>query len=46
MMLLLCFGIVLWSFLEASFWWVAPDISISIAYIYFPKYWKRFLILG
>lgn len=35
--------IFIWSFLEASFWWVAPDISIGIAYVYFPQFWKRFL---
>lgn len=45
-MLLLCFGIVVWSFLEASFWWVAPDISISIAYVHFPKHWRRFVLLA
>lgn len=44
--LCICGAIVLWTFLEASLWWVAPDISISIAYIYFPLYWKRFLFLA
>lgn len=46
MLLLFSLGVVLWSFLEASFWWVAPDIAISIAYLHFPTYWKRFLLLA
>lgn len=45
-MLFLSACIILWSFLEASFWWVAPDISISIAYVHFPHYWKRFIALA
>jgi membrane protein YqaA with SNARE-associated domain len=45
-MLFLCACVILWSFLEASFWWVAPDISISIAYAHFPRYWKRFIVLA
>lgn len=43
---LFCTIIFLWSALEASFWWIAPDISISIAYIYFPQYWKRFVVIA
>lgn len=42
----LCLLILVWTFLEASLWWVAPDVSIGIAYVYFPRYWKRFLLLG
>lgn len=40
------FLIFIWTALEASFWWVAPDISMAIAYLYFPKYWKRFVLIG
>lgn len=42
----LYFFILVWTFLEATYWWVAPDISISIAFIYFPQYWRRFLTIG
>lgn len=35
-----------WTFLEASFWWVAPDIAISIAYVHQPTYWRRYLLYG
>lgn len=45
-MLMLSVSIVLWSMLEASVWWVAPDISISIAYVYFPHHWRRFVLLA
>ncbi|WP_131782477.1 hypothetical protein [Legionella gresilensis] len=46
MIILLYLCILCWTFLEATFWWVAPDISIGIAFIYFPQYWRRFISIG
>lgn len=30
-----------WSFLEASFWFIAPDFLLVIFGVFFPKEWKR-----
>jgi membrane protein YqaA with SNARE-associated domain len=38
--------VLIWCFIEASFWWVAPDISICIAYVNRPQAWKKFLVVG
>jgi membrane protein YqaA with SNARE-associated domain len=46
MQFLFAFFIISWTFLEASFWWVAPDIAIGIAYVYEPRYWLRYLLYG
>lgn len=38
--------VVAWTFLEASLWWMAPDISICIAWVHAPRHWRRFLALA
>jgi len=39
-------AILAWAFLEASFWWMAPDISICIAYVQSPAHWRKFMIVA
>lgn len=39
----LCF---VWSFLEASLWWVAPDVAISIGYLHRPARRNLFFTLA